>query len=55
MKKFTAILLCLVFIISLAACGSREENEEKRGIKINRVYITSDEAAEKFTKEKGVY
>lgn len=35
--------------------GVREENEEKRGIKINRVYITSDEAAEKFGKEKGVY
>lgn len=51
MKKFTAILLCLVFIISLAACGSREENEENNKRK-DREEALSDDTLENTEKER---
>lgn len=51
MKKFTAILLCSVFIISLAACGSREENEENNKRK-DREEALSDDTLENTEKER---
>lgn len=51
MKKFTAVLLCLVLLISLTACGSREENEENNKRK-DREEALSDDTLENTEKER---
>lgn len=47
MKKFTAVLLCLVLLISLTACGSREENNKGK----DREESLSDDALENIEEE----